>query len=110
MTGTGMSGEHAAMPFVQAVSARSCGEFPMRNAIHTAKRLFLAVLGGGLLLPLAIHAEDSVPVQAGWKTQEIRYSYVGFTTAYDCDAAEYRIKAILRALGAHPQTRVAAQG
>lgn len=64
-----------------------------------------------MLLPLASGAaEDSGPVQATWKTQEIRYSYTGFTTAYDCDAAEDRLKAILRALGAHEQTRVSAQG
>lgn len=63
------------------------------------------------MLPLASRAaEDSAPVQASWKTQEIRYSYTGFTTAYNCDAAEDRIKAILRALGAHEQTRVSAQG
>jgi hypothetical protein len=72
--------------------------------------MFLAAFCGSLLLPLASHAEDSAPVQAGWKTQEIRYSYTGFTTAYDCDAAEDRIKAILRTLGAHEQTRVSAQG
>jgi hypothetical protein len=72
--------------------------------------MFIAACCGGLLLPLASHADSSAPVQAGWKTQEIRYSYTGFTTAYDCDAAEDRIKAILRALGAHEQTRVSAQG
>lgn len=82
----------------------------MRDAAHTSKITLLAACCGGLLLPLASHAEDSAPVQAGWKTQEIRYSYTGFTTAYDCDAAEDRIKAILRALGAHEQTRVSAQG
>jgi hypothetical protein len=82
----------------------------MRHASHTSKSLFLAAVCGSLLLPLVSHAESSAPVQAGWKTQEIRYSYVGFTTAYDCDAAEDRIKAILRALGAHEQTRVSAQG
>jgi hypothetical protein len=72
---------------------------------------FIAALCSSLLLPLASHAADgSAPVQAGWKTQEIRYSYTGFTTAYDCDAAEDRIKAILKALGAHAQTRVSAQG
>jgi hypothetical protein len=66
---------------------------------------------GSMLLPLAGYAaESSAPVQATWKTQEIRYSYVGFTTAYNCDAAESRLKAILRALGAHEQTRVSAQG
>lgn len=82
----------------------------MRDTIHTAKSLFLAAVCGSLLAPLASHADSSVPVQAGWKTQEIRYSYVGFTTAYDCDAAQDRIKTILRALGAHEQTRVSAQG
>src|SRR5688500_354550 len=82
----------------------------MRDAAHTVKTMFFAAFCGGLLLPLASQAEDSAPVQAGWKTQEIRYSYTGFTTAYDCDAAEDRLKAILRALGAHEQTRVSAQG
>ena len=87
--------------------------------IRKAGVLMFASLCGGMLLPLAGHsAEDptpdstsnSGPVQATWKTQEIRYSYTGFTTAYNCDAAEDRIKAVLRALGAHEQTRVSAQG
>ncbi len=81
---------------------------------HPASRLrasFLAAMCGAMLCPLASGAaENSAPVQATWKTQEIRYSYVGFTTAYDCNAAEDRLKAILRALGAHEQTRVSAQG
>lgn len=73
--------------------------------------LLLGGLCAGMLMPLVSGAaESSAPVQATWKTQEIRYSYTGFTTAYDCDAAEARIKAILRALGAHEQTRVSAQG
>lgn len=76
-----------------------------------SRGLFGAAVCGGLMLPLAGQAaEDSAPVQATWKTQEIRYSYTGFTTAYDCDAAEDRLKAILRVLGAHEQTRVSAQG
>lgn len=45
-----------------------------------------------------------------WKPQEIRYSYVGFTTAYSCDAAEDRLKDMLLKLGAHPQTQVRATG
>jgi len=82
----------------------------MRDAAHKVRTMLIAAFCGSLLLPLAGHAEDSAPVQAGWKTQEIRYSYTAFTTAYNCDAAEDRIKAILRALGAHEQTRVSAQG
>ena len=76
-----------------------------------SRGLFLAALCGGMLMPFTSGAaEGSAPVQATWKTQEIRYSYTGFTTAYDCNAAEDRLKAILRALGAHEQTNVRAQG
>ena len=76
-----------------------------------SRNLLGMAICGGMMLPLTLQAaESSAPVQATWKTQEIRYSYVGFTTAYDCDAAEDRLKAILRALGAHEQTRVSAQG
>jgi hypothetical protein len=83
----------------------------MRQPASKSRASFLAAMCGSLLLPLASGAaENSAPVQATWKTQEIRYSYVGFTTAYDCNAAEDRLKAILRALGAHEQTRVSAQG
>lgn len=55
-------------------------------------------------------ADDSGAVQSTWKPQEIRYSYMGFTTAYNCDAAETRLKEILLTLGAHPQTKVRATG
>lgn len=80
----------------------------MRASMNRARGLVVAAAS---LLPLAGWAADaSAPVQATWKTQEIRYSYTGFTTAYNCDAAEDRIRAILRALGAHEQTRVSAQG
>lgn len=74
---------------------------------------YLGIIACGLL-PLAGQAaapsSDSAPVQSAWKTQEIRYSYTGFTTAYSCDAVEDRLKSILRALGAHEQTKVSAQG
>jgi len=65
----------------------------------------------GLMLPLLSGAaEPSAPVQSTWKTQEIRYNYTGFTTAYSCDAVEDRLESILRVLGAHKQTRVSATG
>lgn len=80
-----------------------------------SRALALAAVCGAMLLPLAAHsaenaAPSSAPIQAVWKTQEIRYSYMGFTTAYNCDAAEDKIEAILRAVGAHPQTKVSATG
>jgi hypothetical protein len=77
-------------------------------------RIQRTLLGAGLsaaiaLAALPLKAEDS-PVQSAWKVQEITYSYVGFTTAYDCDAAEMKIKSILTTLGAHPNTKVRATG
>lgn len=57
----------------------------------------------------ALAAGDQ-PIQSVWKPQEIRYSYMGFTAAYGCSAAETRLKKILLAVGAHPQTKVRANG
>ncbi|AMN45884.1 hypothetical protein ACG33_01915 [Steroidobacter denitrificans] len=58
----------------------------------------------------APQAHDTKTIEAVWYPQEIRYSYSGFTTAYDCIAAERRIKDMLLALGAHPKTKVRASG
>lgn len=55
-------------------------------------------------------AADEAAVPSKWKVQEINYSYVGFTTAYDCDSAASKVKAILETLGAHPDTQVRASG
>lgn len=74
------------------------------------KSRLLASLITCAALPLAAHAADSDTVQAKWKPQEIRYSYSGFTTAYSCDAAEDKVKAVLKEVGAHPQTKVRATG
>ncbi|HEV8332590.1 MAG TPA: hypothetical protein VGQ22_14280 [Steroidobacteraceae bacterium] len=49
-------------------------------------------------------------VQAVWKPVEIKYSYVGFTTAYNCDSFEQKVRSILLRLGAPEQTRVQANG
>jgi hypothetical protein len=55
-------------------------------------------------------ADSAQSVQSVWKPVEIKYSYVGFTTAYECDAFESKVKNILLTLGAAPQTRVQANG
>lgn len=73
-------------------------------------RLWRSLLGLSILGLCASSWADETPVQAKWQVQEIKYSYVGFTTAYNCDAAASKIKAILVALGAHPDTRVNATG
>jgi hypothetical protein len=55
-------------------------------------------------------ADSASPVQSVWKPVEIKYSYVGFTTAYNCDAFEQKVKSILTTLGATPLTKVKANG
>jgi hypothetical protein len=50
------------------------------------------------------------PVQAVWQPVQVKYSYVGFTTAYNCDAFETKVRSILLALGAPELTRVQANG
>lgn len=89
----------------------------MRDRISRKRRLgaggALLALSLGLAMAPAAGAADAAAgdvIQAGWKTTEVRYSYVGFTTAFTCDGAEDRIKTILRAVGAHPKTNVRAQG
>jgi hypothetical protein len=54
--------------------------------------------------------QGSAPIQSVWQPQEIKYSYVGFTTAYNCDAFESKLKSVLKTLGAHPETKVRASG
>ena len=71
--------------------------------------LSLGALGALAASGLPAYADDA-PIQSTWKVQEINYSYNGFTTAYDCDAAAAKIKAILGELGAHPNTKVTANG
>jgi hypothetical protein len=80
--------------------------------------LVSAPLAGACILAAALSQgayaaspEDATKsVQAVWKPVEIKYSYVGFTTAYNCDAFEAKVKNILVALGATPLTKVQANG
>ena len=64
------------------------------------------------LLPFAQVSSADQPegVPARWKPVEIRYSYTAFTTAYECDAFESKLRRILIALGSHPNTKVQASG
>jgi hypothetical protein len=80
--------------------------------------LLRAPLAGACLLTALLSpavyagASDAAakPVQAVWKPVEIKYSYVGFTTAYNCDSFEQKVRNILLRLGAPEQTRVQANG
>ena len=86
----------------------------MQTQLPSLPRARLA--GACVLAALLSHAayaeapDAAKTVQAVWKPVEIKYSYVGFTTAYNCDAFEAKVKNILVSLGAAPQTKVQANG
>jgi hypothetical protein len=71
-----------------------------------------SILAAALLSPAAFAGSPDAAssIQAVWKPVEIKYSYVGFTTAYNCDSFEQKVRSILLRLGAPEQTRVQANG
>jgi hypothetical protein len=73
------------------------------------QRLFSCV--GLMLLGLGSQAfAEEAAINSKWQVHEINYSYIAFTTAYNCDAAADKLEAILKTLGAHPNTKVRASG
>ena len=85
-----------------------------KNTVYekTAPRVAALLLTAAV--PFGVYAAESTqgsaPVQSVWQPQEIKYSYVGFTTAYNCEAFESKLKSILKSVGAHPETKVRASG
>jgi hypothetical protein len=72
---------------------------------------FVLVMTGTVLYgPTSSHAAQPETVQAMWKTQEIQFAYMAFTTSYNCDALETKLENVLRTVGAHEQTRVDVRG
>lgn len=77
-----------------------------RTRVRAAALLMAAALPVGA----AVASETAAPVQSMWQPQEIHYSFMGFTAAYNCDAFETKLETILKSLGAHPATKVRASG
>jgi hypothetical protein len=55
-------------------------------------------------------AQAEEPVSALWKSQEINFTYQGFTTRFTCDGLRDRVRAILLELGARPDLKATALG
>lgn len=77
-------------------------------------KYFTSAIGAAALM-IGAASEGATPaagesVSAVWKPIEINYAYVGFTTAYGCDALSDRLEAILKTVGAHPETLVRVGG
>lgn len=66
------------------------------------------VLGGMLaLLASAVPAaEETMPVQAIWKPQEISFYFQSFTAFYSCTGLEGKLEQILEGLGVRAKVRV----
>lgn len=79
-------------------------------AVLLSTLAFGAVAAPAAKEPAKPDAAGAAVVQSMWQPQEIRYSYMAFTTAYNCDAFESKMESILKALGAHPATKVRVNG
>lgn len=62
------------------------------------------------MLSTATMAAEAPVVQAVWQPQEFTFQYMGFTTAYNCDALADKIEGILKRVGAREGVRVSAGG
>jgi hypothetical protein len=56
------------------------------------------------LLEPAWAAPEGVP--AVWKTQELRFDYIGFTSKYSCDGLRDKVESVLLLLGARRDLEV----
>jgi hypothetical protein len=73
-------------------------------------KVFPTLIGIGVLAMLGTSrvsaAEESAPVQAVWKPQEISFFFQSFTTFYSCDSLESKLEQILSQLGAQADVKV----
>lgn len=76
------------------------------------RSLFIAFasIGMGLIATPVIASDAPQTIQAVWQPQEIRFQYIGYTTAYNCDALSDKIERILRTVGAAEGVKVSASG
>lgn len=78
---------------------------------HVPERLLPAVVVAALVVACAAASpqpEDALPVE--WEHHHASFSYVGITTAYNCDSLAGQVRRILLYLGARNDLTVAAQG
>jgi hypothetical protein len=91
----------------------------MQLSIGNRKRLFgPALLVVGLIAASAGRAESDAGAPAAassgakvpivWQHHRVKFSYVGYTTLYACDALESQVSRILKYLGARADVKVTA--
>lgn len=62
------------------------------------KLLAVAVVAAGLIASGPTFASQSVTAQ--WQPRHVTFHYSGFTTHYSCDGIRYKIRLVLKAMGA----------
>jgi hypothetical protein len=82
---------------ISALSVASAQDTPAATSESTAASAAITPAG------------ESV-VQAVWKPQEFDFHYHSFTTFYSCTSLSEKVRTILLAMGAAPQTRVRVSG
>lgn len=60
--------------------------------------------------PTAAPVPDAAAVNAVWVEQEIRFSYIGYTTYYSCDSVRDKLVYVLKQIGARPDFTVRNSG
>lgn len=65
------------------------------------KLVAVLAVAAGLIVSVPAFAADAAPdIQAQWQPRQIRFHYSGFTTYYSCDGIRYKLRLLLRTMGA----------
>ena len=79
-------------------------------AVAAAVVLLAAPYAGAVVQDTATATGGSATVNAQWRSYDLNFRYMGFTTYYSCSGLEDRLKSILIELGADRDVKVTATG
>jgi hypothetical protein len=87
----------------------------IKRLAGTARSLFGVLLPLMLCAPappaLAADAADAPDTSPGlWRSQQLEFEYVGFTSTYSCDGLQNKLEVLLRRLGAGADAKVSTSG
>jgi hypothetical protein len=82
----------------------------MQPSTITAILIFLTAAGPATSKDAAADSPSGDAVTVSWEHRHATFSYVGITTAYNCDALASQVGRILVYLGARKDPKVSAQG
>ena len=79
-----------------------------RSRLRTRGLILLCTCAAGVAFSAETPAPppSDAPVQAVWKSQEIKFYYQSFTTFYSCSSLETKVKRLLIAVGANRDMKI----